>query len=72
MTPDTDRERLIRLEEVAVRIEKRLGHVETQVDNMNAQANRWRGGLFVILGLGGVAGAALVNQFFAYVKSLFQ
>ena len=63
-----DRDRLNRVEEMSPRIEKRLGQLEDNMANLTAQANRWKGGLWVILGLGGIAGALLPN----FINKLFQ
>ena len=63
-----DRDRLIRVEEMSRRIEKRLGQLEDNMASLTAQANRWKGGFWVILGLGGIAGALLPS----FINKLFQ
>lgn len=72
MIAETDHDRLVRMGETMMRVERRLEQVEREVKLMNDKANRWQGGLFVILGLGGVAGATLATLLAGYIKGLFQ
>ena len=47
---------LARLEERITQLQDEVRHVHEEVSELKAQANRWKGALWVIIALGGVAG----------------
>jgi len=68
MATQDDRATLIRLDESMRQIKNDLRKMEESVASLTAQANRWKGGFWVILGLGGIAGALLPS----FINKLFQ
>ena len=48
---------LARLEERIKTLSSEVRHVHEEVSDLKAQANRWKGAFWVIIGLGGAVGA---------------
>lgn len=47
---------LARLEERISQLSDEVRHVHEEVSELKAQANRWKGALWVIIAVGGIAG----------------
>ena len=47
---------LARLEERIAQLSDEVRHVHEEVSDLKAQANRWKGALWVIIAVGGIAG----------------
>lgn len=54
-----ERDRLVRLETEFKAMDKKVDDISTDVKAIREQANKWKGALGVILGLGGVIGLIL-------------
>jgi len=48
---------LARLEERLAQVQDEVRHVHKEVSDLKAQANRWKGAFWVMLGVGGVLGS---------------
>lgn len=48
----TERDRA--LAEAIVELGKKLDNMSTRIASLEAMGNRWKGGMFVVLGLGGI------------------
>ena len=58
---------LARLEERIKTLSSEVRHVHEEVYDLKAQANRWKGAFWVIIGLGGAVGA-LAHLFIGWMK----
>ena len=58
---------LARLEERIKTLSSEVRHVHQEVSDLKAQANRWKGAFWVIIGLGGAVGA-LAHLFIGWMK----
>ena len=58
---------LARLEERIKTLSSEVRHVHEEVSDLKAQANRWKGAFWVIIGLGGAVGA-LAHLFIGWMK----
>tara|TARA_B100000073_G_C23586900_1_gene514606 strand:+ start:661 stop:861 length:201 start_codon:yes stop_codon:yes gene_type:complete len=58
---------LARLEERIKTLSDEVRHVHREVSDLKAQANRWKGAFWVIIGLGGAVGA-LAHLFIGWMK----
>ena len=58
---------LARLEERIKTLSSEVRHVHGEVSDLKAQANRWKGAFWVIIGLGGAVGA-LAHLFIGWMK----
>lgn len=58
---------LARLEERIKTLSSEVRHVHEEVSDLKAQANRWKGAFWVIIGLGGAVGA-LAHLFIGWIK----
>jgi len=58
---------LARLEERIKTLSDEVRHVHKEVSDLKAQANRWKGAFWVIVGLGGAVGA-LAHLFIGWMK----
>ena len=58
---------LARLEEHIKTLSSEVRHVHEEVSDLKAQANRWKGAFWVIIGLGGAVGA-LAHLFIVWIK----
>ena len=58
---------LARLEERIKTLSDEVRHVHEEVSDLKAQANRWKGAFWVIIGLGGAVGA-LAHLFIGWMK----
>lgn len=58
---------LARLEERIKTLSDEVRHVHREVSDLKAQANRWKGAFWVIVGLGGAVGA-LAHLFIGWMK----
>ncbi|MBG38802.1 MAG: hypothetical protein CL857_02675 [Cryomorphaceae bacterium] len=58
---------LARLEERIKTLSDEVRHVHKEVSDLKAQANRWKGAFWVIIGLGGAVGA-LAHLFIGWMK----
>ena len=58
---------LARLEERIKTLSSEVRHVHEEVSDLKAQANRWKGAFWVIIGLGGAVGA-LAHLFSGWIK----
>lgn len=47
---------LARLEERIAQLSDEVRHVHEEVSDLKAQANRWKGAIWVIIAVGGIAG----------------
>lgn len=47
---------LARLEERITQLSDEVRHVHKEVSDLKAQANRWKGAIWVIIAVGGIAG----------------
>lgn len=47
---------LARLEERISQLSDEVRHVHVEVSDLKAQANRWKGAIWVIIAVGGIAG----------------
>lgn len=52
-----ERDQLIRLEQRVEHMAEAMDRMELALTDLSAQANRWKGGLFVIMALGGLIGS---------------
>jgi hypothetical protein len=55
------------LEERIKTLSSEVRHVHEEVSDLKAQANRWKGAFWVIIGLGGAVGA-LAHLFIGWIK----
>ena len=58
---------LARLEERIKTLSEEVRHVHREVSDLKAQANRWKGAVWVIIGVGGAVGA-LAHLFIGWIK----
>ena len=58
---------LARLEERIKTLSDEVRHVHREVSDLKAQANRWKGAFWVIVGLGGAVGA-IAHLFIGWMK----
>lgn len=58
-----DHDLLVRIDERQRKIEKELNALRQDMDQVKAQANRWKGAFVVVLGLGGLAGFVIDRMF---------
>lgn len=58
---------LARLEERIKTLSDEVRHVHEEVSDLKAQANRWKGAFWVIIGLGGAVGA-IAHLFIGWIK----
>ena len=58
---------LARLEERIKTLSDEVRHVHREVSDLKAQANRWKGAFWVIIGLGGAVGA-IAHLFIGWMK----
>jgi len=58
---------LARLEERIKTLSDEVRHVHEEVSDLKAQANRWKGAFWVMLGIGGVVGT-LGHLFVGWMK----
>jgi len=58
---------LARLEERIKTLSSEVRHVHEEVSDLKAQANRWKGAFWVIIGLGSAVGA-LAHLFIGWMK----
>ena len=58
---------LARLEERIKTLSDEVRHVHEEVSDLKAQANRWKGAFWVIIGLGGAVGA-IAHLFIGWMK----
>ena len=58
---------LARLEERIKTLSDEGRHVHEEVSDLKAQANRWKGAFWVIIGLGGAVGA-IAHLFIGWIK----
>ena len=52
---------LVRIDERQKALTQKVDHIEKRVDDINAQAQRWKGGVVVVLGIGAFVGWLLAQ-----------
>lgn len=58
---------LARLEERLTQVQDEVRHVHKEVSELKAQANRWKGAFWVMLGIGGILGS-VSHMFIGWIK----